>query len=395
MVMRHEAEGLRMSYIRPRKLIGATAALLWLAGCGEQNTYVAPPPPKVSVAVPLQQPVTRYLEATGNTVAVNSANLVARVQGFVQEINYRDGDFVKKGTVLFVIEPESYRLKLQQSQAAEAGAQATLRQAEADFARQTELASRQVASKAALDNATANRDSAQANLQQAQVNTRLAAINVDYTQVSAPFDGIVSARQVSIGELVGAGSPTVLATIVQSDPIYVNFSISEREVQRIRNEMARRGGATPEQMRQVPVEVGLQTETGYPHRGTLEYIAPTVSQTTGTLTLRAMFANAARALLPGYFVRVRIPGPQPQQSLLVPDTALGSDQGGRYVLVIKPDNVVEQRKVEVGANVGDLRVIESGLKPDDRVVIGGALRAVAGQKVDPQLETIAAAPRAN
>jgi RND family efflux transporter MFP subunit len=383
-----------MPYVRPRKLIGATAALLWLAGCGEQNTYVAPPPPRVSVAVPLQQPVTRYLEATGNTVAVNSANLVARVQGFVQEINYRDGDFVKKGTVLFVIEPESYRLKSQQSQAAEAGAQASLRQTEAEFARQTELTSRQVASKAALDNATANRDSAQANLQQAQVNTRLAAINVDYTQVTAPFDGIVTARQVSIGELVGAGQPTVLATIVQHDPIYVNFTVSEREVQRIRAEMVRRG-FPQDQIRSVGVEVGLQSEAGYPHRGTLEYLSPTVNQGTGTMTVRAVLANSSRVLLPGYFVRVRIPGPQPQQSLLVPDTALGSDQGGRYVLVVKADNVVEQRKVEIGANVGDLRVIENGLKPDDRVVVGGALRAVAGQKVDPQLETIAAAPRSN
>jgi RND family efflux transporter MFP subunit len=370
------------------------AAALLLAACGEQNTYVPPPPPKVSVAVPVQQPVTRYLEATGNTVAVNSANLVARVQGFVQEINYRDGDFVKKGTVLFVIEPESYKLKLQQSQAAEAGAQASLRQAEAEFARQTELASRQVASKAALDNATANRDSAQANLQQAQVNTRLAAINVDYTQVTAPFDGIVTARQVSIGELVGAGSPTVLATIVQHDPIYVNFSVNEREVQHIRAEMVRRG-FPQQQIRSTVVEVGLQSETGYPHKGTLEYLSPTVSQGTGTLTVRAVLPNTARVLLPGYFVRVRIPGPQPQQSLLVPDTALGSDQGGRYVLVVTADNTVEQRKVEIGQNVGELRVIEKGLKPDERVVIGGALRAVVGQKVDPQLEKIAAAPRAN
>jgi len=374
-------------------MIGAAGALAALAGCGEQNTYVAPPPPKVTVATPLQQPVTRFLEATGNIVAVNSANLVARVQGFVQEINYRDGDFVKKGASLFVIEPEPYKLKLQQSQAAEAGAKASLTQAEAEFARQSDLASRQVASKAALDNATGGRDSAQANLQQAQVNTRLAAINVEYTNVSAPFDGIVSARQVSIGELVGAGQPTVLATIVQSDPIYVNFSVNEREVQRIRGEMARRGFA-PDQIRSVVVEVGLQSENGYPHKGTLEYLSPTVNQGTGTLTVRAVLPNPDHVLLPGYFARVRIPGPQPRDGLLVPDTALGSDQSGRYLLVVRADNTVEQRKVEVGPAVGELRVIENGLKPDDRVVIGGALRAVVGQKVDPQVEQIAP-PRAN
>lgn len=384
-----------MLYRNPRDTaaLGALALAVLLGGCGEQNTYVAPPPPKVNVATPLQQPVTRYLEATGNAVAVNSANLVARVQGFVQEIKYRDGDAVKKGTTLFVIEPEPYQLKLEQSRAAEAGAEATLRQAEAEFARQSDLASRQVASRAALDNATAGRESAQANLQQAKVNTRLAAINVDYTQVTAPFDGIVTSRQVSVGELVGAGQPTVLATIVQTDPIYVTFSISERDVQTIRAEMARRG-ITAEQLRSIAVEAGLQSETGYPHRGTLDYIAPTVSQGTGTLTLRAVFANPSRDLMPGYFVRVRIPGPQPRPSLLVPDAALGSDQSGRYLLVVNADNVVEQRKVEIGPALGELRVIESGLKPDDRVVIGGALRAVVGQRVDPQAQTIAASEAA-
>jgi len=376
--MRHAGFAMRAALV---------ALVAGLAGCGEQNTYVAPPPPKVDVALPLKQAVTRYLEATGNTVAVNTANLVARVQGFVQEINYRDGDVVKKGTTLFVIEPEPYRLKLQQSQAAEEGAQAALRQAEADFQRQSDLASRQVASRAALDNATAARESAQANLLQAKVNTKLAAINVDYTQVTAPFDGVVSARQVSIGELVGAGSPTVLATIVQSDPIYVSFSISEREVQHIRAEMQRRG-VTLDKLGPIPVEVGLQSESGYPHRGTLDYIAPTVSQATGTLTLRAVLANPSGALLPGYFVRVRIPGPQAQEALLVPDIALGSDQSGRYVLVVNGENVVEQRKVEIGPASGDLRVIDKGLKPDDRVVVGGALRAVVGQKVDPQLRQL-------
>ncbi|HWM45901.1 MAG TPA: efflux RND transporter periplasmic adaptor subunit [Xanthobacteraceae bacterium] len=376
--MRHAGFAMRAALV---------ALVAGLAGCGEQNTYVAPPPPKVDVALPLKQAVTRYLEATGNTVAVNTANLVARVQGFVQGINYRDGDVVKKGTTLFVIEPEPYRLKLQQSQAAEEGAQAALRQAEADFQRQSDLASRQVASRAALDNATAARESAQANLLQAKVNTKLAAINVDYTQVTAPFDGVVSARQVSIGELVGAGSPTVLATIVQSDPIYVSFSISEREVQHIRAEMQRRG-VTLDKLGPIPVEVGLQSESGYPHRGTLDYIAPTVSQATGTLTLRAVLANPSGALLPGYFVRVRIPGPQAQEALLVPDIALGSDQSGRYVLVVNGENVVEQRKVEIGPASGDLRVIDKGLKPDDRVVVGGALRAVVGQKVDPQLRQL-------
>ena len=363
---------------------GVIASALLLAACEQQNTYVPPPPPRVTVAAPVQQQVTRYLEATGHTAAVNSANLVARVQGFLQDIKYHDGDTVKQGAVLFVIEPEPYRLKLQQAQAAEAGAEASLKQAEAEYQRQVELASRQIASKAALDNATANRDAAQAKLKQAHVDTRQAAINLDYTEVKAPFDGIVSARQVSVGELVGGNTPTQLATIVQSDPIYVSFNVSEQDVLRIRQEIRRRG-LSPEDLRKVPVEIGLQTDNGYPHEGTLDYAAPTVNQSTGTLPVRAILHNPDHVLLPGYFVRVRIPTEQ-GEALLVPDVALGSDQGGRYVLVVNAQNLVEQRKVEVGPAVGELRVIERGLKPDDRVVVAGALRALPGQTVDPQIQ---------
>jgi RND family efflux transporter MFP subunit len=364
----------------------ALASLVALAACGEENKYVAPPPPKVVVMAPVQQPVTRYLEATGNTAAVNTANLVARVQGFVQDIKYQDGDFVKKGTPLFVIEPEPYKLKLDQAKAAEEGAQATLKQNEAEFQRQAELQTKQVSTQANYDKALAARDNARASLEEAQSNTQQAAINYGYTTVEAPFDGVVTARQVSIGELVGnAATPTVLATIVQLDPIWVNFNISEQDVLRVRAAIERRG-LTQEDLKKIPVEVGLQTESGYPHKGTLDYAAPTVSQSTGTLAVRGILQNEKRELLPGYFVRVRVPGPQ-QNQLLVPDTALGSDQSGRYVLVVNRDNVVEQRKVEIGPLVGELRVITDGLKPDDRVVVSGILRAIPGQKVDPQTQS--------
>ena len=217
----------------------AVAAFGILSAC-EQNSFVPPPPPKVEVALPLQRPITRYLEATGNASPIKNVDLVARVQGVLQSINYKDGAFVKEGTTLFTIEPETYKLKLEQAQAAEIGAQATLKQAEADFKRQSDLVQRQVVSQATLDTSTSSRDNAQANLQQAQVNTRIAAVNYGYTNVMAPFDGIVSAHLVSVGELVGASSPTQLATIVQLNPIYVNFTVNEQDVLRFREEARRR-----------------------------------------------------------------------------------------------------------------------------------------------------------
>jgi len=375
-----------------RRAAFAIAAMGILSAC-EQNTFVPPPPPKVDVAVPVQRPFTRYLEATGNTAPIKSVDLVARVQGFLQAINYKDGAFVKEGTPLFTIEPDTYKLKLEQAQAAETGAQATVRQAEADFKRQQELVQRQAVSQATLDTSTSTRDNAQANLLQAQVNTKIAAVNYGYTNVAAPFDGVVSAHLASVGELVGASSPTQLATIVALDPIWVNFNVNEQDVLRIRTE-ARRRGMTVDDLRQLPIEVGLQTETGFPHKGRLDYAAVTLNQSTGTLPVRGVLPNSDRALLPGFFVRVRVPIDQEQDGLFVPDVALGSDQAGRYLLVVNGENIVEQRKVRVGPLEGGLRVIEEGLKADDRVVTAGLLRAIPGQKVDPQLKKIEAQPTA-
>jgi RND family efflux transporter MFP subunit len=368
------------------RLAIAALALPLLASC-DQNTYVAPPPPKVDVANPLQRPITRYLEATGNTAAIKQVDLVARVQGFLASIDYKDGTFVKEGTKLFTIEPETYKLKLDQAKAAEAGSQATVKQADADFNRQKDLVAKQAVSQSTLDTSTSQRDNAQAILQQSQANTRIAEINYSYSTVSAPFDGVVSAHMVSIGELVGVTSPTQLATIVALDPIYVNFNVSEQDVLRVRAE-ARRRGMSAGDLTRLPVQVGLQTEDGYPHQGNLDYASPTVNASTGTLVVRGVIPNPNRVLLPGYYVRVRVQIDQEQNAVLVPDTAQGSDQGGRYVLVVNKDNVVEQRRIRPGQAEGTLRVIEEGLKPDDRVVVGGLLRAIPGQKVDPQMQTI-------
>jgi RND family efflux transporter MFP subunit len=365
---------------------GAVVALL-LSACGQGNQYAPPPPPKVTVATPAQQPVTRYLEATGNLAPINNADLVARVPGFVETVNYQDGARVTKGTLLFTIEPESYRVKLEQAQAAEAGAEANLKQAQTTLQRQTELIRNQTTTQANYDSALATRDQSKATLDQAHNNSQLAKLNYDYTQIAAPFDGVVTARQVSVGQYVGgAATPTVLATIVQHEPVYVNFNVSEKDVLDVRAQLASRG-LRVEDLKDVPVEVGLQTDTGYPYRGTLDYAAPTVDQSTGTLAARAILRNPDRLLLPGYFVRVRIPRGQTSSALLVPDVALGSDQGGRYLLVVDKDNTVQQRKVEIGQLVDTMRVIEKGINADDRVIVSGLLRAVPGQKVDPQMQS--------
>jgi RND family efflux transporter MFP subunit len=369
------------------RIIVVSATLLSLAACNE-NRYVPPPAPKVSVAHPSRQEITHYLETSGNLASVNSANLVARVTGFVQEIKFIDGATVKAGQPLFVIEPEPYENALAQAKAAEAGAAATVTQAQADYVRQTELQGKEFASKATLETSTATRDSALAVQRQRQSDTKQAEINLSYTQVKAPFDGIVTARQVSIGELVGMGNPTVLATVVQLDPIYVNFNVSEQDVVRLRAGIRRRG-MTETDLRQIPIEVGLVDETGYPHKGTLDYAYPGVTSSTGTLAVRGVLPNGDRALLPGYFVRIRVPLSKEPDALLVPDQAVGTDQGGRYVLVVGKDSVVEQRKIETAEALGDLRVVTQGLSADDNVIVSGIARAVPGQKVDAEPQTLA------
>jgi RND family efflux transporter MFP subunit len=223
-----------------------------------------------------------------------------------------------------------------------------------------------------------------------QAGVTLAATNLGYTQVTAPFDGMVTAHQVSVGSLVGANSPTTLATIIQIDPIYVSFTVSEQDVLRIRAGL-RQAGLDEKQLNKVPVELGLMNETGYPHKGTLDYASPTVDTSTGTLMVRGILANSDHSLLPGFFVRVRVPlQAQRSEALLVPETALGTDQAGRYLLLVDKDDVVQQRTVTTGARVGTLRVIASGLQPDDRVVVSGLQRAVPGEKVAPKATEITA-----
>jgi membrane fusion protein, multidrug efflux system len=371
------------------RLATLVACVLLLADCRKQNAYQPPPPPEVGVAHPVSRMVRAYLTTTGSAAAINSVDLVARVEGFVQSIDYRDGAEVKAGTKLFTIEPPPFQAKFQQAQAALASAQAQLASADAEYRRQASLAGQNYASQSSLDQARATRAADDATVTSQQAALVLAGINLGYTNVAAPFDGTVTQHLVSVGDLVGVSSPTKLASIVQLAPIYVNFSLPEQDVQRVRADLAA-AGLTVADLGKVTVDVGLSSEEGYSQHGTLDYAAPMVDTATGTLALRAVLTNANHVLLPGYFVRVRVPRTRaPAQALLVPDAALGSTQGGRYVLVLNKDNVVEQRAVRTGDLQGSLRIVEHGLAESDRVVVDGLARAIPGETVTPKSAAIA------
>jgi len=366
----------------------AAIAAFALASCGSRNTFVAPPPPKVVVAQPLQKAVTLYIYLTGNTAAYRTANLVARVQGYLETIDYKDGAAVSKGTQLFGIERDTYQAQVDQATAQLAKDQAVVGEAQVDLTRyQTLEQQRSIAAQQAQDQAfVVEQDKAAVGIDQANLQT--AKINLGFTRVTAPFDGIVTGHQVDIGNLVGGSGPTTLATIVQTDPIYVNFTVSEPQFLAIRRGNANTGRPTSTAdltyLSTIPVEIGLQDEEGYPHRGHLDYVSPQVDPSTGTVAVRAIFDNKNNALVPGLFVRVRGPIGRQDKALLTRNDAIGTSQEGSYVLVVGQDNVVRRKIVKTGQRQGQLVIVESGLDPNDWVVIEGIQQAFPGAKVEPQ-----------
>jgi len=382
---------------RPGLAVLAAIAALALVGCsGSRNAYVPPPPPKVVVALPVQKPVTLYLELTGNTAPFRTVQLVARVQGYLETIDYKDGTAVTKGTQLFGIERDVYQAQLDQAMAQLAHDQAVLKGAQVDLARYQQLAKTNAIPQQQMQDQqyTVEQDEATVKLDQANVET--ATINLGFTRVLAPFDGVVTNHLVDLGALVGVSGPTTLATIIQSDPLYAYFNASEPQVLAIRRNRAQRGESLrPTDLADIPVEIGLQDEEGYPHKGHLDYASPQVDTATGTVTGRALFANKDRALLPGLFVRVRLPIGHQDKALLTRSDAIGASQEGSYVLVVGADDVVQRKIVKTGQRQGQLQIIESGLDPGDWVVTEGTQRAFPGAKVAPQrseLTSVAADP---
>jgi membrane fusion protein, multidrug efflux system len=368
---------------RSAGLAGQALLTLFLAGCGDDNTYVPPPPPAVTVSLPVQRTVTDYIELTGNIQSSNSVDLVARVEGYLQSVNFEDGSFVNKGDLLFVIQPEPYEADVRLAQAAVEQQQATLTQATSEYERQQRLVQQNATSQSQLESWRAQQAGAQAAVDEANANLELARINLGYTRITAPFDGRIGEHLVDPGNLVGAGAPTELATIEQLAPMYVYFNVDEQDVLRIRANL-RAAGKTLASAAPVKLGIGLQNETGYPHEATLDFVASDVDQGTGTLQARGVIPNEHYAFLPGLFVRVRVPVGTTLDALLVPDRALGIDQRGHYLLVVDQDDVVAQRPVQIGVLIDGMRVIAEGLGAQDRVVVAGIQRAIPGSKVAPQ-----------
>jgi len=374
--------------ISVRHVVAAAVCGGLLAACNaSKNAYVAPPPPNVAVSQPVQRPVTIYFELTGNTAPINSVDLEARVQGFLESIDYKDGAGVAKGTQLFGIERDIYQAQLDQANATLASNQASEAYNQAEYQRQLTLSKQDFASQATLQDAKAKNDQAAASVLSARASIEIAKINLGYTRVLAPFDGVVTNHLVDLGSLVGVSGPTKLATIMQIDPLYVYFNVSEPQVLMVRDSLAKQGRSLKESdLPNIPAEIGLQGEQGYPHKGHLDYVSPQVDSNTGTLSVRALFENRDHALLPGYFVRVRVPIARRDNALLISDSAVGTSQEGDYVLIIGKDNVVERKLIKTGERRGRLRIVESGLDPTDWVVTEGVQRAAPGVKVDPQKE---------
>jgi RND family efflux transporter MFP subunit len=358
--------------------------LILLLACKEKP-HPPPPPPAVTVAQPVQRTVADYLELTGNSQAIQTVQLVARVSGYLDKVFFRDGQVVKKGQILFLIQQDTYEDALRQNEAQILLQKAQLDYAEKQFIRYSNLLQQKATSQENVDNWRYQRDSAEANLKAAEAARDLSKLNLSYTEVAAPFDGRIDRRLVDPGNLVGSGQSTVLAEVNQINPIYVYFNISDADLARLMGEAHWTPGKT--EAKQWPVFVGLTNETGYPHKGYLDFASISLTPTTGTLLLRGIFPNQDGKILPGLYARVRVPvkeGP----AFLVPQEAIGYDQRGSYVLVVNENNMVQRSSVRTGTLVDHLRVVEEGLTGKEWVVIRGVQKAIPGRRVTPERQDL-------
>jgi len=357
---------------------------LILMGCGSKDDTTANkvqmPVPNVKIAQPLTQDVTEWDDYTGRIEAVSSVDIRARVSGYLEKVNFKAGEQVKKGDLLFQIDPKPFVAQLSFAEAELERAKAKHELAKNDLERAKRLFSGKAISEEEHDARTKGSQETLAAVQSATANVATAKLNLEFTKIRAPIDGRIGRELITEGNLVGGGGgdATLLTFIVSVDPIYVYVDVDERSALKYRRLAIHDGN----RVRPVPVQLAVADETDFPHLGHIDYISPKADITTGTLSLRGVLANADGLLCPGFFARLRVRGSAPYSALLIPDRAIATDQAQRFVWVVNQEQKVEYRKVLLGTHVGQLRVITEGLKVDEWVVIEGIQKLMPGLQVN-------------
>jgi multidrug efflux system membrane fusion protein len=374
-----------------RKCLLLAALSAGLAGCGE--TYAPPNEPiVVVVSQPLQRKVTDYADSTGQTEAIPSVEIRARVSGYLTKVAFVSGADVKEGQLLFEIDPAPYKAALDRAEAAVDSAKASAARQEAEFARSQRLIGGAAISREDFEKSSANRDEAVASVAQNRASLESAKLDYGWTKVTAPFAGQASRNLIDPGNLVEKDK-TVLTTIVAMDPIYAYFDVDDLTFQRFKKLIVA-GKLKSYKEAEFPVFMGLPDEEGFPHKGVIDFVNNKVNTGTGTVQVRGKFPNKDRAITPGLFVRTRVPAGAPRKAILVADTALGSDQGQKYLLVVNDKNQVVRRNVAVGVLTDGLREVLQGLGPDEWVITDGLLRVRPGLTVSPTREPMPTLPGA-
>lgn len=364
------------------------------SGCNkgdDPNRYVPPPPPVVVVATPVVRDVVHYQTFTGVVEASETVELRARVQGFLEAVQFRPGQRVRQGDILFQIDARQYAAAVEQATATIRAQQAALAGAESDAQMARELADQRAGPEIDAVIKAARRDAMVAELARAEAMLRQAQLDLEYCTIRAPIDGRITRNLVDVGNLVGRAEPTHLATIVRQSPCYVPLDINEAEVLDIRRQRTSRDaslGLEPGQIAPgewMACELALSDQEEFSVPGRVDYVDPEINRETGTLRVRTRFENESELLLPGMFARVRF-AMSSQEAMLVPDAAVLSDQQGRYLMVVNVRDEVEVRRVSVGRTDGPMRIITEGIAPTDRVIVLGVLKARPGSPVTPQLQ---------
>lgn len=358
---------------------------LILIGCGQPALPPGPPampPLPAKTAQPLQRELMEWDVYTGRIEAMEAVDVKARVNGYLDKVHVHDGDTVKKGDLLFVIDPRPYRAELDRAEASLDQAKSRLELAKNDLARAERLHKSKALSEEEYDaRAKAVRESGAA-VHALEAGVQTARLNLEFTEIRAPIHGRIGRELVTVGNLVKADD-SLLAQIVSIDPVYVYLDADEQAVLKYRR---LRDGT-----HKLPAELALMDETGFPHKGSIDYLEPRLDPTTGTLRVRGVFQNPDELLSPGLFARVRIPGSRRYTALLLPERAIGTDQGQKFVWIAKNDGAVEYRRIQPGAHFGQYRAIAEGLQPQDHVVIEGIQKLRPGAKVVPEPTTLSAA----